>query len=207
MAQNYANKDEVRATTCVNVALLADLPFTQRLSIQPEAGFLQKGFAVASDPFTGQGPLSHFHFDYLEASLLAKFYLGQEPARPHLLAGPSLGMLLGGRIRSDEAQPFAFNYKDGHVTALDVGSLNFSRLDPGLQVGMGMTFSIGASWLFLEARYQWGFSDVFNGLQVVDINGAPVVQWHGHNRTLMANLGVMIPVCGSAEKKKDKPAQ
>lgn len=171
------------------VALLLDVPITQRFSMQPEVAFAQKGFMYDPDNAFSFFMRQKWTLDYLEAGMLGKYYLGSEPARVHVLMGASFGRLLGIRLRE-----FGTNYDQ--VDALDPGALGADMWDFGLQGGAGFTFSAGNSWLFFEGRYTYGFSNMFNGLVFSDLNGSLIGELNGYNRGIMFNVGWMMPGCG-----------
>lgn len=192
-------------------AIIIGVTLSERFSLVPEIGFIQRGFKQDTPGgalrtgfgydangnysygyFYSPGPTyldHHLVLDYVDLAALAKFQLGHAPARPHLLAGVTAGWMTG--ARQYEAGQEGQKY-DGQV--LDPKALDMNRFNLGLCGGAGFTFTIGSSHLFLEGRYLYGLTNVWNGVVVRDINGGLVGTLNGYDRSIQCTAGWMIPL-------------
>lgn len=146
------------------------------LSVQPELNYVQKGFGFElseQDPDLGFTVSidNQIHINYLELPVLVKFYPNAETKSLYLLAGPSLGLGLGGKNKAQVSSSFlgqSFNLsvtsdvKFGDPPASynpdeDTDIYLDNRIDFGLQGGLGVLI---AKKVVLEARYNLGFSDL-----------------------------------------------
>lgn len=106
-----------------------------------------------TDPLGNPGGTytSEWQFRYLEIPLLAKLSPSAGTGiRPFLLAGPSVGISMGGRFVSGIGRPFDQNLHD------------FRPFDLGIAGGAGLEFPIGGGTLGLEARYTGGLFDLYD---------------------------------------------
>lgn len=194
-------------------AIIIGVPLSKRLSLVPEIGFVQRGYkqeihggwlgnryVYDSNGNLGWGygyssgpaPIIRDYYmvlDYVDLAALAKFHIGSSPMRPHLLAGITAGWMTGARqyYVSLEGNKFAGEILDPHA-------MKMNRLNLGLCGGAGFTFTIGASHLFVEGRYLYGLTNVWNGLLVTDVNGAKVGELNGYDRSIQFTVGWMLPV-------------
>ena len=195
------------------VGIIVEVPLSERLSLVPEFGFIQRGYGQEVrggglgngyfyDPNgnlvwgygynSGPAPIIRDYYmvlDYVDLAALAKFHLGSDPVRPHLLAGVTAGWMTGARQYQVSTDGDKF---DGEI--LDPHALKMNRLNLGLCGGVGFTFTIGASHLFAEVRYLYGLTNVWNGLLVTDINGSKVGELNGYDRSIQFTVGWMLPV-------------
>lgn len=179
-------------------AVMADLPLTQRLSALPELAYVQRGYTFEA-PTGSVFRDNHLLLDYLELNVLAKFHLGEEPARPHLLLGPTVGWRMSTRIVYDEkydaSQP---------GTQMVGGDVGMSTTNLGICAGAGFTFSVGNTWLFVEGRYNYGLTNIWNGVVLADVNGQVIGELNSYDRSWQFNIGWIIPVGGNSAP--DDPA-
>ncbi len=183
---------ETKSSITPQVALFADIPFGQRFSLVPELGFQQRGYVYDDHPFP-MSVLDHQQLvlDYIEFNALGKFYIGNEPARPHLILGPGIGRVVGARNITDEDFPWSY----GSIgTVLDPGDLKMQLVNIGLVGGAGFTFSIGRSWVGIEGRYQYGFTNIWNGVVLNDFNGYPIGELNSFDRSASIHATWMFPL-------------
>lgn len=179
--------------------LMMHIPIARRFGIQPEACYVGRGYR---QEYAGLGQVKQadlYVFDFIDANALLTLRLGQEPVRPHLLFGPTIGFMTGARILSE---------KEGSVSGgsvLDPVKLRLNRTLFGLCGGAGFTFSAGASMLTLEGRYAYGITDIWNGLVFTDINGSTIREAHGYDRSITVCLSWMMPVPKRAVRAQSDP--
>ncbi len=180
--------------------LVADLPLHDHFSLRPELAYRRKGYTqVGANPYSPNYEDEYrWTFDYLDLSLLARYYPRGGARGIHVFLGPSVGRLLGVRVRDPEAGPFdpdiPLNNQSGPVGIIDPQWVDFNVYDLGINGGIGCLFDLGGSWFDVELRYQYGLSNVHNGFKDLDINGALIGEINSANRCFMVNLGWLLPV-------------
>ena len=136
--------EDNNSRTGFHLGVLAEIPVSDRFSVQPEALYSTQG-AEAERFFGTNRVKGEYQLDYIQVPVIAKFYVIDGLA---LEAGPSFNFLV------NEEYDFESN------------TLSFER-----DSELGSTFefggAIGASYklnsgFFLNARYTQGFTDVFD---------------------------------------------
>lgn len=123
--------------TGLHVGLLAEIPLTERFSLQPEILYSTQG-TDAEVLMLGGGPRStKYTMDYLQVPVLAKIYLTESLS---IEAGPSFNFLVNEKIDGEEA---------------DFGS----GFEFGAALGASYKFRGG---FFAGARYIYGFTNAFD---------------------------------------------
>ena len=187
---------ETKSSVTPQVALFADVPFSQRFSLVPEVGFQQRGYFYDKSDFPGSIFVEQrLMLDYFEFNALGKFHLGREPARLHLLLGPGIGRMVGARNIIENYDPWIIG-SNGSVLAPD--DLKMPRLNVGIIGGVGATFSVRSSWIGIEARYQYGLTNIWNGIVLTDFNGATIGELNSFDRSASIHATWMFPL-GEAE--------
>ncbi len=128
--------------------LTAELPFTERFSLQPELLYAQQGFKIADNSFGS----AKYKLDYITIPILFKYYLVQGL---NIQAGPQIG----------------FNINDEIEYKSDWGSSNINNneysqvedLDFGIIAGLEYKFYNG---LFINANYTYGFTKLIKDLDI-----------------------------------------
>ncbi|MEP0548162.1 MAG: porin family protein [Rhodothermales bacterium] len=156
--------DEAGNRTGFSGGLFLTYNLTPVFAIQPEILFSAKGAEIDAD---GSSPMGvgerEYTFGYLELPMLARVNVPvQSPARPYLVAGPSLGIKLYGELDEEDLDE------------------TLKGSDLGMVVGGGLDFNLGARKLVLDARYTFGLNDVF------DVSGDPEAK----NGALTLSIGV-----------------
>jgi hypothetical protein len=182
-------------------AIMIELPLSDRFSLIPELGFVQRGYKQKTPPYSyyGEGALNTV-FDYSDMAVLTKFHIGQEPSRPGLLLGATIGRMLGAHQYFIDEEG---NKDDG--TVLDPAQLDMARWNLGLCAGAGFTFTTGKSHVFLEGRYLYGLTNVWNGLALTDLSGARIGELNGFDRSIEFTVGWIFPVGKRASTNDAKP--
>ncbi len=153
-----------------------EFPLNSTISIQPELNFVQKGFRIKfteSDQGITVSLDSRTHINYLEIPVLVKFYLNESDTRFYITAGPSLGMGVGGKMKSKVDTDFLGTPLSVTIT----GKVKFgdppsdynpeedtdiyfdNRFDFGLQGGIGVFIK---NSVMVEVRYNHGFSPLYD---------------------------------------------
>lgn len=125
----------------LDLAVLADFPLGEVISISPEFHWLQKGYKI--EDFNG--PLfddAVATLNYLELPVLVRFNFGEE-ARFFVMAGPSIGYLLSEHT------------EDENGDEIDIDLNDYNRIDYGAHLGAG----IGLGPLVFDVRYFLGLSN------------------------------------------------
>lgn len=143
--------DDENSRTGFHLGLLVEIPFSDRISIQPEVLYSTQGVNDAS--FTESGSLitSDFELDYIQVPVMAKLYLIQGLA---VEVGPSFNFLV-----KEEAE------LTSSAGSLLIDSDIAESFEFGGAVGLSYNFRGG---FFTSARYTQGFSDIFENANIED---------------------------------------
>ncbi len=132
---------EIKSKFGLDLAVVTDFPLGEVVSIAPELHWLQKGYKI--EDFNG--PLfddATSTLNYLELPILVKLNFGEE-AKFFVMAGPSIGYLLGENTEDENGDEIVIDLDD------------YNRLDLGAHLGAG--FGIGP--LVIDVRYLLGVSN------------------------------------------------
>ena len=136
--------EENDSRTGFHIGLLAEIPVSDRFSIQPEALYSTQG-TEATRIFFGDRITGEYKLDYIQVPVIAKFYLIDGLA---LEAGPSFNFLV------QEEYEFESNRLD-----LETDSDLASTFEFGGAFGASYTFNNG---FFVNGRYVQAFTDAFD---------------------------------------------
>ena len=168
----------------------ADVPVFGALSFQPELLYTTKGFGLdqgfEQELFGTQIPLeaeAKTKFRYLEVPLLAKVNFG-DPSGPqaYFVAGPTFGYALSGQLQTRARALVSFDLPNVDINLEDI---NYERLEIGAAVGAGVQFPVGPVRLFADARYQRGFTELYD---------FPLVEEKVRNTGVAVSAGLAIPI-------------
>ena len=165
-----------RARRGFAAGLFARFPIAGRVSLQPEALYVQKGFEETRPTL---------HVEYLELPLLLRVDLAElgGSVQPFVLAGPALAVQLH---RSYSGGPCVDPVP---LCELDVDVLvteyDDPRMDLGVAVGGGLAVRAGPGRVVLEARHTRGLRDA-------EIEGVRGTRSLNHANTL--TLGYALPL-------------
>ncbi|MGR3808905.1 porin family protein [Jiulongibacter sp. NS-SX5] len=175
---------EFRLMPAGSGALFVEIPVTSNFSIQPELGYIQKGFAIREGIDVGGEFLGinipvngkvNFRSHYIEMPVLAKFHIGDKNATHYYIAlGPSVGYLADAdmRIRVLDIFPVTTNINKDFYKPIELSGV--------AAVGFELPVAEKVK-VFTEARYIHGFSRVLDS----GIFELPV-----RSRTLSGGMGV-----------------
>ena len=145
---NLSNPDlEFDNLTAFGFGGVFELALGNNFALCLEPMYLQKG---ASLDFMGISEID-FKLAYLEMPLLFKVPFSTSPTKPYVIGGPTIGYLLSSNLE---------------VTVLGVKVIDedvkeeTKNLDYGVIIGAGVSFQMGNTSVFVEARYALGLVDV-----------------------------------------------
>ena len=148
--------------TSFHLGLLAEIPVSDRFSIQPEVLYSAQGYDISS---IDGGDDIEYQLDYINVPVLAKVYLFN---RFSLEAGPQIGFLVHEEVDSNPTGDGGdFNLNDDQFKKVDFG------------VGIGASYKI--SNFFISGRYTLGLTDIY------DIDGVDA-----KNSVIQAGVGLMF---------------
>lgn len=131
--------------TSFHLGMLAEIPLSDRFSIQPEVLYSGQGYDISN---RNNADDIEYQLDYINVPVIAKVYVFDGFA---LEAGPQVGFLVKSEV----------DYKPSTVNEGDI-SLNedqFNSVDFGVALGASYKFRGG---FFLSGRYNIGLSDIYD---------------------------------------------
>ena len=136
--------EDNNSRTGFHLGVLAEIPVSDRFSIQPEALYSTQG-TEATRRFAGENVTGEYQLDYVQVPLIAKFYLIDGLA---LEAGPSFNFLV------EEEYDF-----ESDIVDFESDTEMASTFEFGGAIGASYKFNNG---FFLNGRYVLGFTDAFD---------------------------------------------
>lgn len=135
----FSDFNDENARTAYHLGLLAEIPVSDRFSIQPEVLYSAQGFDIVRREDSRD--IEH-QLDYINVPVLAKFYLTDGFS---LEAGPQVGFVVNEKI------------SDGKN---DIDFFDEDRTDIDLSLGMGAAYKFNN--VFIYGRYNAGLSDIYD---------------------------------------------
>lgn len=135
----FSDFHDESARTAYHLGLLAEIPVTERFSVQPEVLYSAQGFDIVRREDAAD--VEH-QLDYITIPVLAKFYVTHGFS---LEAGPQIGFVVNEEI-SDGNNEIEF-YSD-----------NRNEMELSLGLGAGYKFNN----FFLYGRYNPGLTDIYD---------------------------------------------
>ena len=179
---------DIRSIVGASTAAVAEYAFGDNFALQTELGYIRKGFGLklgtdvelfgVSLPV---GVLAESRFDYLEMPLLAKGKFGSDNVKFYGYAGPAISYATGARLVTRSTGLIELDLTN---TKLDLDALGFERWDISAMGGAGVEFNAGFGKIFVDGRYTYGFS------QLYDI---PLLRDRVENRGLTVSAGIVMP--------------
>ena len=142
--------------------VVAEIRINDHFAIQPEFNLIQKGakqeFSEVDSLIGSISTKTNIAFNYLEVPVLIKAGTSFGPARVDLLAGPSFGYALSGKVKEE----FTLNGEtEKDEIDVDFKEDEVKRTDVGLQLGAAFSFNLGESAkLFVDGRYLFGLTNL-----------------------------------------------
>ncbi|MFK8007295.1 MAG: porin family protein [Saprospiraceae bacterium] len=183
------NIPEAQANKSFTVGAVAEFGIANGFAIQTEANYTKKGFIInegiplelANIPLP-IGVKVTTDLNYIEVPVLAKYNFGNDKVGGYVTAGPTMSYATGGRFRTAANFIIDFNVID---QKFDFDNLNISKFDIGASIGAGGTVNLGATKLFVDARYTHGFNKLDN---------IPVIDLDFRNKNFALTTGFLIPL-------------
>lgn len=157
--------DSPDSRTSFNAGVVAEVPFSDRFSIQPEVLYSGQGFDVQEidqDNFADTDENIEYQLDYIQVPVLAKIYLIKGL---NVQAGPQIG--------------FKINEEIDYQPNDDAGDLDLDEtedIDISLAAGVEYKFDGG---FFVQGRYNYGFTELIKDYDV-------------HNSVFQVGVGFMF---------------
>lgn len=158
--------DSPDSRTSFNAGIVAEVPYSERFSLQAEVFYSGQGFEVEDINVAGVNFDTNkveYQLDYIQVSLLAKVYLIEGL---NVYAGPQIGFKVNEEI----------DCESGDVNVDDTMLPEAQDFDFSGTVGAGYKFDNG---FFVDARYNYGFSDLIKDTD-------------SHNSVIQAGVGFMF---------------
>ncbi|WP_121666650.1 porin family protein [Mesonia aquimarina] len=150
---NFTGDDswDSESRTSFNAGFVAEVPFGERFSIQPEVLYSGQGFDIKQidqDNLFDNDENIEYQLDYIQIPVLAKIYL-IEGLNVH--AGPQIGFLINDEV---DYQP---NSDGGDINSDLLPEPN--DIDFSIAAGVEYKFDNG---FFIQGRYNHGLSKIFS---------------------------------------------
>ncbi len=141
----------ITAVTQYAAGVFVEISLPGPLAIQPEVLYSVKG-SKAAVPATYLTPAMTLTttLSYIEIPVLLKFYLPTPVIKPHLFAGPALGILTSAKAKAE--------YPGGSVDT-DIKDV-ITSTDLGVVVGAGIKLALPIVDLSVEGRYNYGMKSI-----------------------------------------------
>lgn len=143
--------EEHDSRTSFHAGLFAELPISDRFSIQPELMYSGQGFDIQEidqDNVFDNDENIEYQLDYIQIPIMAKLYLVQGL---YVEAGPQFGFKINEEI---DTEPNS----DGGDTPIDPDNSYVKDFDTSVGLGAGYKFGSG---FFISGRYTQGLSNIF----------------------------------------------
>lgn len=135
----FSDFNDESARTAYHLGLLAEVPVSDRFSVQPEVLYSAQGFDIIRRE--DKADIKH-QLDYVNIPVLAKFYLTDGFS---LEAGPQLGFVVNDQIGDGDN---------------DVNFYDDDRNDLDVSLGLGASYKFNN--FFLYGRYNAGLTDIYD---------------------------------------------
>ena len=169
-----------------NIGLVSELELTDNIGIQGEVVYTKKGFEIDEnydltlfDFPVPIGATAISRFNYIEAPLMLKAKFGNEVVKGYVLGGPTFGYATSGQLTTRAKVIVEF---DLFTTDIPLETINYERFEVGATAGGGVAFQVGSGQLFADARYHYGFTEIYD---------IPLLSERVQNRGVSLNVGYM----------------
>ncbi len=152
----------------INAGLIAEISFSEMFALQPEVNFIQKGYKTTFQNGTTYD--SKVLMNYVEVPVFVKGRFGTDLVKFNVLAGPSIGYAFNGKVKSDDTE-IDIDFDKDQIKQYDVSAL----------LGIGVELKAGPGNIFLDARLNWGITNLDDSSNSDDFN------WH--NRGIGIGVG------------------
>lgn len=168
----------------ISVRYTSEKYFKMICAAQIEANFSQRGWEEDFDDNTGNSYKRTIN--YVEIPFLAHLAFGNEPRGLQFFInlGPQVGFMIGDKEEyigqwSIESRPTA--------TRPVYGKEIENKFEYGIAGGLGLELKTKAGNFFIEGRYYYGLSDIFNNSKTDDFGRSA-------NNTISARIGYSVAI-------------
>ncbi len=179
--------DLTKSFTGIDVAFVSEFRIANRLGLQAELGYTEKGIRLGTNTNINVlgasvpvGIMTTTKIRQLELPILAKYQLSTGAIRTYAHAGPTLGYALSGNFKTKGT---LLSEIDLVNQKLDLGNQN--RWSIGIVGGLGLEIDKGAGTLFVDARYHY---------QSLKINNLPLNDVQFNNKGVGFNIGYKFTI-------------
>ena len=139
-----------KRTFGMNGVVFFDFSLAEKLSLQPEVSFIQKGYRRTINLLGEKNYATKLN--YFECALLLKFRFGEDDLKGYTILGPFLGRASSGKsidLDDGSSNPVKFDAGGG-----------FHREDLGMIIGAGIGLPAGPGNFIVDIRYLWGLYNI-----------------------------------------------
>ncbi len=137
--------NDPQGRTSFHLGLLAEIPLSERFSIQPEVLYSGQGYDIANRDDAND---IEYQLEYINVPVIAKVYLFDGFA---LEAGPQVGFLVKSEVDYDPSGQ--------NQGSINLSEDQFNKVDFSAALGASYKFRGG---FFLNGRYNIGLSDIYD---------------------------------------------
>ncbi|MCB0618822.1 MAG: PorT family protein [Saprospiraceae bacterium] len=157
---------DFKTITTRQFGFVSELELNDHFALQGELLHTGKGFKL-NENFDLElfglplpvGAVAVTKVHYLEMPLLAKAKFGNEVVEGYVVAGPTFGYAINGKVTTRAKVLVEVDLFD---TKLDLDAIGYERFEVGGVLGAGMAFKAGNGKLFFDGRYTRGFTESYD---------------------------------------------
>ena len=151
---NLANVDadpleeewELSSTTVFGFGGVLDFNLNESVTLRLEPMYLQKGTTIDII----ETYKIEFNVAYIEIPVMIMYNIGTSETKPYVMAGPTIGHNLSAELK----------ISGGGMSGEDDVKDTISDFEFGLCFGAGVSVPMGNNFIFLEARYSLGLTNI-----------------------------------------------
>lgn len=196
--QKILEKDN-NALLGMSTALCLEVKIKPFIAAQMEFGITQKGHQIKEEKQPGY---NRIRLLYADAALLAKGIIGKGPAKLNILAGASFGRGMVG-IQRQYVQDTLVDVPNSTASIIDFDKDNdvVNPVEWSLIGGLGASFDLGTSRLFVDGRYISGLTSYASDKKQSDGTTLPGI----FNRSILIQVGYLVQLNDPKGKTPAKP--
>lgn len=144
------------------VGAVISIPLQESLRLQFEPMYMQRGAVLGIRQGTGEEALlinQTIALNYLDLPVLLQIFFSDLQIRPYLLAGQGIGYLQSATLNVDGAT-INGEPADIETSSRDIKD-DLRKIDITLNAGLGLSISLEAGDIFLEALFNYGLRNIF----------------------------------------------
>lgn len=137
----------------------AEIPFTKKITLNPELYFIQKSFNNTNTLVTSDGDfelIANQTLTYVSLPLAIQYHIIEHKLNPYALGGISVDYLINGSLNAERKRT---GYSPIESKTFSITSER-EKLNLSLMVGAGMKYRLGGGYGVVEVRYNYGLLNV-----------------------------------------------